>query len=82
MRIGPHVFNMKRYEDMDMDKLNAFVEAINLYRAKRQEVENVSASLTQFLEETFAEIDSNYDCEVYINGEPWQDAKFTFKPSL
>lgn len=81
MRIGPYTFDTKRWEGMGSRELDAYVEAVTLYRDKRKELENLNASLQQYLSDTFKEIESNYDCEVIIDGEPWHNAIIKFQPS-
>lgn len=81
MRIGKYRFDMEQYEKMDCDKLNTLVEALKLYAARKQEVDNAAAALSQFLDETIAEIETNYFCKVLIDGEPWAEHSVRFIPS-
>lgn len=81
MRIGKYRFDMDQYEKMDNEKLAVFIEALTLYAARKQEVDNAAAALSQFLDETIAEIETNYFCKVLIDGEPWKEHTVRFVPS-
>lgn len=81
MRIGKYNFDMKPYEKIDNEKLTMFIEALTLYVARKQEVDNAAAALNQFLDETIAEIETNYFCKVLIDDEPWKEHTVRFIPA-
>lgn len=81
MKVGKYNFDMKPYENIGNEKLAMFIEALTLYAARKQEVDNAAAALGQFLDEIIADIETNYFCKVLIDDEPWKEHIVRFVPS-